>query len=71
LAEARAHLNDVTNAAFAGTRHRLERNLAEDENAATNPAAGISTNVAAAPTKLPAVPINAVPDPVNASHRTP
>jgi tetratricopeptide (TPR) repeat protein len=64
FAEARAHLNGVTNAAFAGTRHRLERNLAEDENAATNPAAGISTNVAAAPT-------NAILDPVNASHQPP
>ena len=71
FAEARAHLNDVTNAAFAGTRHRLERNLAEGEIAATNPAASISTNVVAAPTKLLAVPTNAVPGPVNASHRTP
>ena len=37
FAEARAHLDDVTNAAFADVKHRLERNLAERENAATNP----------------------------------
>jgi hypothetical protein len=36
FAEARAHLNDVTNTAFADVKHRLERNLAERENAATN-----------------------------------
>ena len=39
FAEARAHLNDVTNTAFADVRHRLERNLIERENTATNPAA--------------------------------
>jgi len=36
FAEARTHLSHVTNAAFADTRHRLERSLAERENAATN-----------------------------------
>ena len=35
FAEARAHLNDVTNAAFAGLKHRLE-SLAERESATTN-----------------------------------
>ena len=53
LAEARAHLNDVTNAAFADTRHRLERSLAERENTATN------TNAAGVFTNAPAVPANA------------
>ena len=51
FAEARAHLNDVTNAAFADTRHRLERSLAERENTATNTnAAGVFTNAPAVPT---------------------
>jgi len=53
FAEARAHLNDVTNAAFADTRHRLERSLAERENTATN------TNAAGVFTNAPAVPANA------------
>jgi tetratricopeptide (TPR) repeat protein len=69
--EARAHLNDVTNAAFADVKHRLERNLAERENTATNPIANISTNAVAAPTKPPAVPTNAIPSPTNVSRRTP
>ena len=42
FAEARAHLNDVTNAAFADLKHRLESSLAERENAATNPTATVS-----------------------------
>ena len=71
FAEARAPLNDVTNAAFADTRHHLERSLAERENTAANPAASVSTNVVAAPTKPLAVPTNAIPGPINASHRTP
>ena len=37
FAEARAQLDNVTNAAFASVRQRLERNLADRENAATNP----------------------------------
>jgi tetratricopeptide (TPR) repeat protein len=50
FAEARAHLNDVTNAAFADTRHRLERSLAERENTATNNnPAGVFTNAPAVP----------------------
>jgi tetratricopeptide (TPR) repeat protein len=51
FAEAHAHLNDVTNAAFADLKHRLERNLAERENTATNTnAAGVFTNAPAVPT---------------------
>jgi tetratricopeptide (TPR) repeat protein len=53
FAEAHAHLNDVTNAAFADLKHRLERNLAERENTATN------TNAAGGFTNAPAVPTNA------------
>ena len=54
FAEARAHLNDVTNAAFASLKHRLESSLAERENAATNiPAATVSTNALAVPTHAP------------------
>jgi tetratricopeptide (TPR) repeat protein len=53
FAEARAHLNDVTNAAFADTRHRLERSIAERENAAT------STNVVGVFTNAPTVPAGA------------
>jgi tetratricopeptide (TPR) repeat protein len=71
FAEARAHLNDVTNAAFDGLKHRLESSMAERESAATNPAARVSTNSAAAPTKPPAVPTNAISSPINASHRSP
>jgi tetratricopeptide (TPR) repeat protein len=51
FAEAHAHLNDVTNAAFADLKHRLERNLAERENTAANTnAAGVFTNAPAVPT---------------------
>jgi tetratricopeptide (TPR) repeat protein len=51
FAEARVHLNDVTNAAFADVKHQLERNLAERENSATNiHAAGIFTNAPVVPT---------------------
>jgi tetratricopeptide (TPR) repeat protein len=54
FAEARAHLNDVTNAAFADVRRRLERNLAERENTATNSGAtGAFTNPPAAPASAP------------------
>jgi tetratricopeptide (TPR) repeat protein len=50
FAEAHAHLNDVTNAAFADIKHRLERSLAERENTATNTsAAGVFTNALAVP----------------------
>jgi tetratricopeptide (TPR) repeat protein len=71
FAEARAHLNDVTNAAFASLKHRLEGSLAEHESAATNPATSVSTNVVTAPTKPLAVPTNAIPGSINASHQTP
>jgi tetratricopeptide (TPR) repeat protein len=53
FAEARAHLNGVTNAAFADVRRRLERLTAERESEATNPAAGVSTNALPASTKAP------------------
>jgi tetratricopeptide (TPR) repeat protein len=53
-AEARAHLDTVTSATFADTRHRLERLLAERENEATNPAAGAATNAFPASTNAPA-----------------
>jgi len=60
FAEARAHLNDVTNAAFADVKHRLERNLAERENTATNPGtAGISTNAPGFLTNKAVAPTNA------------
>jgi tetratricopeptide (TPR) repeat protein len=50
FAEARAHLNDVTNAAFADVKHRLEKSLAERENPATNTnAVGVFTNAPAVP----------------------
>jgi tetratricopeptide (TPR) repeat protein len=53
FAEARAQLTDVTNAAFADLKHRLESSMAECESAATNPAARVSTNSPAVPTNLP------------------
>ena len=51
FAEARDHLDDVTNAALADLKHRLERSLAEHQNAATNPVA--ATNLPAASTNAP------------------
>ena len=60
FAEARAHLNDVTNAAFADLKRRLEQNLAERENTTTNPgAAGISTNAPGFLTNKVVAPTNA------------
>ena len=54
FAEARAQLDDVTNAAFAAVKQRLERNLAERENPAANAeTAGVSTNTPAVPTNAP------------------
>lgn len=54
FAEARAHLDDVTNSALADLKHRLERSLADHEHAATNPAtAGVSTNILATSTNTP------------------
>ena len=52
--------NDVTNAAFSDVKHRLERNLAERENTATNPGtAGISTNAPGFLTNKVVAPTNA------------
>jgi Flp pilus assembly protein TadD len=54
FAEARAHLDAVTNAALADLKHRLERSLADHQKAATNPEpAGVSTNALPAPTNAP------------------
>jgi tetratricopeptide (TPR) repeat protein len=63
FAEARAHLNDVTNAAFADLKHRLENNLAERESAATNTHAGTgrSTNVPTVAGKTNRTPTHATP----------
>jgi tetratricopeptide (TPR) repeat protein len=61
--EGRAQLDAVTNAIYADLKNRLERNADERENAATNPvpmaavSAGVSTNVPAAATNLPARPV--------------
>jgi tetratricopeptide (TPR) repeat protein len=61
FAEARAHLNDVTNAAFAGLKHRLENSLAERENPPTNSiAAGISTKAQSFPTKAATIASNKI-----------
>jgi tetratricopeptide (TPR) repeat protein len=54
FAEARAHLDAVTNAALADLKHRLERSLADHQKAATNPEpAAISTNALPAPASAP------------------
>ena len=54
FAEARTHLNDVTNAAYASLKHRLESSLVERESAATSTrAATVSTNAPAVPTNAP------------------
>jgi tetratricopeptide (TPR) repeat protein len=55
FAEARAHLETVTNAALAAMRRRLEKSLVEHENRATNPAAATS------PTNAPAAPASPAP----------
>jgi cytochrome c-type biogenesis protein CcmH/NrfG len=58
-AEARAQLDAVTNPMYADLKTRLERNLAQRENAATNQsAANISTNLAAVMTNSPPVSTN-------------
>jgi tetratricopeptide (TPR) repeat protein len=52
--EARAQLEDVTNAAFTGLKDRLERAIVEREKAATNTtSAEISTNSASLSTNVP------------------
>ena len=54
FAEARAHLDAVTNAELAELKRRLERSLADHQRAATNAgAADVSTNLPAAPTNAP------------------
>jgi len=50
--EAQAHLDAVTNEAFADMRHRLERSLADHKNPPTNSII-VSTNAAVAPTNAP------------------
>jgi tetratricopeptide (TPR) repeat protein len=61
FAEARVHLSDVTNAAFAGLKHRLENSLAERENPPTNSiAAGISTKAQSFPTKAATIASNKI-----------
>ncbi len=61
FAEARAHLNGVTNAAFAGLKHRLENSLAEREHPPTNStAAVISTNAHSFPTKAATIASNKI-----------
>ena len=58
-AEAHAQLEVVTNPMYADLKARLERNLAQRENAATNQsAANVSTNLAAAITNSPPVSTN-------------
>ena len=53
--EARAQLDAVTNAIYADLKDRLERNVAERENAATNTAAIFTNSVSCRPTRpLPA-----------------
>jgi len=64
---ARAHLAAVTNAIYADLKDRGERNLAEREYAATNPAAaGFSTNVSGIPTNKFIAPTNAATGATNA-----
>ncbi len=54
FAEARAHLDDVTNASLAELKRRLERSLADHQRDATNAAAtGSSTNPPVAPANAP------------------
>ncbi|MGH7975487.1 MAG: tetratricopeptide repeat protein, partial [Limisphaerales bacterium] len=59
-AEARAQLDAVTNSMYAALKNRLERNLVQRENAATNKsAANVSTNLSAAMTNSPSISTNA------------
>ena len=61
FAEARTQLAAVTNSIYAALKDRGERNLAEREYAATNPAAaGISTNAPGLPTNNLIAPTNAI-----------
>jgi cytochrome c-type biogenesis protein CcmH/NrfG len=71
--EARAQLDAVTNAAFAGLKDRLERSLVAHENAATNPVvpapknnlAELSTNISIALTNVATVVSNKMIVPTN------
>jgi cytochrome c-type biogenesis protein CcmH/NrfG len=58
--EAQAHLDAVTNAAFAEMRDRLARSLADHKNPPTNSAEEISTNSVVASTNLAAAMTNVV-----------
>jgi Flp pilus assembly protein TadD len=54
FAEARAHLDDVTNEALADLKRRLERSLADHQHTATNlETAGATTNSPVTPTNEP------------------
>ncbi len=65
--EARAELAAVTNSIYAALKDRGERNLAEREFAATNPAAThISTNASGLPTSQFSAPTNAASGATNA-----
>ena len=60
--EARTQLDAVTNAMYANLKARLERNLAERENAATNPVVAVPANPSAEISTNPVVEeTNAVP----------
>jgi Flp pilus assembly protein TadD len=67
--EARAQLDAVTNSAYADLKTRLEKNIAERENAATNPVVATPTNpppeapadIAAENTNSISIPTNAIP----------
>ena len=64
LDEAQAHLDTVTNTAFAGLKERLERRIAELKNPPTNAVPEISTNLAVATaSRLPQT--NSVPTATN------
>jgi tetratricopeptide (TPR) repeat protein len=65
FAEARAHLNDVTNAVFAGLKRRLEDSLAERENQTTDSiTAGISTKAQSFSTKAATIASNKIIVPI-------
>ena len=67
--EARAHLAAVTNPIYANLKDRGERNLAEHQFAATNPAtAGTATNVSGLLTNSLTTPTNAKVVATNAIH---
>lgn len=67
LDQAQAHLDEVTNAAFAVLKDRLERRIAELKNPPTNSVQEIATNRAVATTGPPPGLTNDVPAPSNAS----